>query len=131
MTELRTHRSIDPLLCGRVTELEEGRATVWFVPLEAMTADEWGLVHGGFLFGAADYAAMVAVNDPNVVLASSEIRFLAPVKKGQSVRFDARVVGQKGKRRIVAVEGISEGKPVFTGEFTAVIPDRHVLDREN
>jgi acyl-coenzyme A thioesterase PaaI-like protein len=44
-----------------------------------MAADQRGLVHGGFTFGLADYAAMVAVNDPNVVLGAAEVRFLAPV----------------------------------------------------
>ena len=32
------------------------------------------------MFGAADYAAMLAVNDPNVVLGNAELRFVAPVE---------------------------------------------------
>jgi len=45
-----------------------------------MAVDQMGLVHGGFTFGAADFAAMAAVNDPNVVLVSSECRFFKPCK---------------------------------------------------
>lgn len=50
-----------------------------------MKVDSHGLIHGGFLFGAADYASMLAVNDPNVVLASAEVRFLRPLKSGDTV----------------------------------------------
>lgn len=32
-----------------------------------MAADEYRLVHGGFIFGLADYAVMLAINEPTVV----------------------------------------------------------------
>jgi len=124
---LQTHRMIDETLCGRVVRLEKGKAEVWFHTRRSMAADAEGLVHGGFLFGAADYAAMAAVNDPHVVLGAAEIRFLAPVRRGDSVRFVAEVVGTEGKKRLVHVVGTLEGKKVFTGQFTAFVPPRHVL----
>jgi acyl-coenzyme A thioesterase PaaI-like protein len=56
-----------------------------------MVVDAHGLVHGGFVFGLADYAAMLAVNDPNVVLGAAEARFLKPVRRGdQNARFASR-----------------------------------------
>ena len=51
----------------------------------SMAVDETGLVHGGYIFGLADYAAMIAVNHPNVVLGSSEVKFLKPVRAGETV----------------------------------------------
>ena len=36
----------------------------------------------GFIFGAADYAAMLAVNQPNVVLGAAETHFLKPSRVG-------------------------------------------------
>ncbi|WP_457605426.1 hotdog domain-containing protein [Nitratifractor sp.] len=126
--ELRTHKEIDRRFNGRVTELGEGFARVWLETLHAMVADEKGLIHGGFLFSAADYAAMAAVNDPHVVLGAAELKFLAPVKKGESVRFDARVVGKKSKKRTVHVMGTVNDKPVFEGDFTAFVLPRHVLE---
>ena len=125
--KLDTHLGIDTTLCGRVTALEEGFARVWLHTTQAMVADEKGLVHGGFLFGAADYAAMAAVNDPNVVLGAAEVRFLAPVRKGESVIFEARVAEQKGKRRRVKVAGSVEGRGVFEGSFDAFVLEKHVL----
>jgi len=127
--KLRTHRQIDETLCGRVTRLEENEAELWLHTRESMVADDLGLIHGGFLFGAADYAAMAAVNDPYVVLGAAETRFLAPVRKGQSVRFIARVVEEKGKKRSVEVRGSVEGSEVFWGRFTCFVLERHVLER--
>ena len=125
---LKTHLAIDTDLCGRVTRLEEGRAELWLHTSERMRADEAGLIHGGFLFGAADYAAMAAVNDPNVVLGAAEVKFLAPVRKGQSLFFAAEVRKRKGKRQEVAVYGEAEGRRVFEGTFQAFVLPRHVLD---
>jgi len=126
--ELQTHLSIDESVCGRVVKLEEGFAEVILHTHAQMVADDRGLVHGGFVFGAADYAAMAAVNDPNVVLGAATCRFLAPVKKGQSVIFDADVVMEKGKKKEVEVKGYVDGTPVFEGTFTTFVLDKHVLD---
>ena len=125
---LRTHRKIDESLCGRLGRLEEGWAEVWLSTYRRMVADEKGLVHGGFLFGAADYAAMAAVNDPHVVLGAAQTRFLAPVKVGQTVRFIAELRTVKGKKRTVTVTGDVEGQSVFEGEFVCFVLERHVLE---
>ena len=124
---LQTHLKIDKRLSGRVTELREGYARVVLHTSEMMTADVEGLIHGGFLFSAADYAAMAAVNDPHVVLGSSEVRFLAPVAKGQSVDFEATVTEERGKKQVVSVVGVCEGHRVFDGVFTAFVLEGHVL----
>jgi acyl-coenzyme A thioesterase PaaI-like protein len=123
-----THDEIDPSLCGKVVKLEPGFAEVVLHIRHAMRADEKGLVHGGFIFGAADYAAMCAVNDPNVVLGSATSKFIAPVKVGDVVVCKATVLFEKGKKREVNVEVFVEGKRVFEGFFTAFVLERHVLD---
>ena len=124
---LETHLKIDTRLSGRVTDLREGFASVLLSTHAAMLADVQGLVHGGFLFSAADYAAMAAVNDPHVVLGSSDVRFLSPVAKGQSVCFEATVTQSRGKKRIVDVVGTCEGMKVFEGTFVAFVLEGHVL----
>ena len=63
--EPNTHLGINSALCGEVIELTDGGATAQLTTTAAMAADDQGLVHGGFVFGLADYAAMLAVNDPN------------------------------------------------------------------
>ena len=126
--EQRTHLGIDPQLVGTVVELGEGTATVTLDGLPAMRADNRGLVHGGFTFGLADYAAMVAVNDPFVVLGKADTKFLAPVRAGQTMVAHARVEGSQGRKRTVAVTVAVDGQDVMTGTFTAFVLDAHVLD---
>jgi len=126
---LKTHLRIDESLCGKVARIEEGQAEVWFHPSASMIADEHGLIHGGFLFGAADYAAMAAVNDPNVVLGAAKVKFLSPVRHAQSVLFRAQIVRQEGKKGFVSVTGECDGVRVFEGAFTAFVPQKHVLLR--
>jgi len=125
---LQTHLKIDVGLCGSVTSLNEGSAAVELVTVAAMAADERGLVHGGFIFGAADYAAMAAVNEPTVVLASSSCKFLAPSRVGDVIVFNASVSESEGKKHKVNVSGISGEMVVFKGEFTCIVTPRHVLD---
>ncbi|NPA32017.1 MAG: PaaI family thioesterase [Aquificae bacterium] len=127
--DIKTHKLIDRSLSGEPLKLEEKYAEVLLSTDERMRADETGLVHGGFLFSSADYCAMLAVNHPNVVLAGANVRFLKPVRAGESVLFKGKVVKEEGKKRSVLVEGFREGEKVFEGEFLAVVPREHVLKR--
>lgn len=124
-----THLAIDPALCGESITLEPGRAVVRLTTLPAMAADDRGLVHGGFVFGLADYAAMLAVNDPLVVLGAAAVRFLAPVAVGETLLAEAVVKEEEGKKRQVEVTVQRGEKPVFTGSFTCFVLARHVLDQ--
>ena len=125
-----THLRIDRSLCGEPVELGDGTAVVELTTTAAMAADERGLVHGGFVFGLADYAAMLAVNHPNVVLAAAETKFSAPVLVGERVRANARVASREGKRATVDVEVTRGETAVFSGTFHTATPSTHVLDRK-
>jgi acyl-coenzyme A thioesterase PaaI-like protein len=96
--------------------------------LPEMQADEHALVHGGFVFGLADHAAMLAINHPNVVLGSAETRFLAPVVVGDVVTARARLRTVEGKKHFVDVEVSTAKGPVFAGTFVCFVPARHVLE---
>jgi acyl-coenzyme A thioesterase PaaI-like protein len=125
--QLNTHLEIETRLSGKVTKLEEGYAEVTLYTTQGMVADAQGLVHGGFLFSAADYAAMSAVNDPYVVLGASSCKFIAPIKVGSVVVCKAQVVQQKGKKVEVNVEAFVEKFKVFEGSFTTFVLEKHVL----
>jgi acyl-CoA thioesterase len=124
---LITHTKINSALSGEVVKLEHGYAKVELETIEAMRADDVGLVHGGFIFSAADYAAMAAVNEPNVVLASSNCLFLSPVRIGDKVTFEANEHQKEGRKRTVSVKGYVHEIKVFEGDFKTVITERHVL----
>jgi acyl-coenzyme A thioesterase PaaI-like protein len=123
-----THLAIDQRLCGRVRDIGEGRSTVELTLVDEMRADAIGLVHGGFVFGAADYAAMVAVNHPNVVLGSAQVKFMRPSRVGDTLAFEARVETAEGRKRTVAVVGRdASGAEAFAGTFVCFVLDAHVL----
>jgi len=127
--DLNTHLSINRALCGQVVTIAEGMATVKLNTTAEMAVDDHNLVHGGFVFGAADFAAMAAVNDPNVVLGSAEVKFLKPSRVGDSVILEAKVTEANGKRRRVEVEGVEEaGTKIFSGIFTCFVLEKHVLE---
>ena len=127
---LKTHLAINQSLCGQLLSINEGMATVKIDTTYEMAVDDHKLVHGGFIFGAADFAAMAAVNDPNVVLGSAEVKFLKPSKSGDSVILKAKVTEAHGKRRRVEVEGVDEtGAIIFSGIFTCFVLEKHVLDQ--
>jgi acyl-coenzyme A thioesterase PaaI-like protein len=127
--DLKTHLAINRSLCGELLSVEEGTAVVKIVTTREMVADDHDLVHGGFIFGAADFAAMAAVNDPNVVLGSAEVKFLKPTRCGESVTLHAKVSETSGKRSHAEVEGVDgSGAKVFSGTFTCFVLERHVLE---
>ncbi|AFV97154.1 hotdog domain-containing protein [Candidatus Sulfuricurvum sp. RIFRC-1] len=126
-TSLNTHERINTVYSGEIVKLQIGYAKVSLETTEVMRADEVGLVHGGFIFSAADFAAMAAVNEPNVVLASCNCLFLAPVRIGDIVTFEASEHQKEGRKRNVSVKGYVHEIKVFEGDFKTVVTERHVL----
>ena len=77
---VQTHEKINRELNGEIITLEQGYVELRLLTTSEMVADSVGLIHGGFIFSAADYAAMLAVNEKNVVLVASDCQFLSPVE---------------------------------------------------
>jgi acyl-CoA thioesterase len=124
---LKTHEEINRSLCGEIEKHEEGYVELRLITTAEMVADDQGLIHGGFIFSAADFAAMAAINEKNVVLVGSDCQFLSPVKLNDEVNMVARVRHKDGRKRNVHVEGFVLDIKVFHGEFKTVITERHVL----
>ena len=124
---INTHEKIDNELCGRIEKVEKGILELSLKTIPEMLADDKGLIHGGFIFSAADYAAMAAVNEKNVVLVASNAQFLSPVRLGDTVNIKATVRHKEGRKRNVNVVGYVYDIKVFDGEFKTVVTDRHVL----
>lgn len=127
--DIRTHRQIDQDLSGIPLILEKGFSRVELLTTEKMTVDDSGLIHGGFIFGLADYAAMIAVNHPNVVLGAADVKFLKPLKVNEIVVAEASVdliVEKKQKVNVLVKRG---DEKVFEGVFTCFVLDQHVLSQ--
>ncbi|MCP4504401.1 MAG: PaaI family thioesterase [Deltaproteobacteria bacterium] len=127
MSERNTHESISEKWVGKCLFVGEGEAKASLVLCAEMQADASGLVHGGFTFGLADYAAMLAVNEPTVVLGSASSRFLAPTQIGEELFALARVTSVKGRKHEVEVKVFCGERMVFEGLFVSVVLDKHVF----
>ncbi|NDV26038.1 PaaI family thioesterase [Desulfovibrio sp. JC010] len=125
--DINTHEQIDRALCGEPVAVVAGSSEVRLTCSPNMAADASGLVHGGFIFGMADYAAMLAVNHPNVVLAGAESRFLKPSKVGDVLIAKAQEQEKDGRKHIVKVEVFCNEDKVFSATFTCFVTKEHVL----
>jgi len=124
---IKTHQKIDHRLCGCPLIIGTDSSRVELETTEEMIVDDHGLAHGGFIFGLADHAAMIAVNHPNVVLGAAEVKFFKPVRAGEKVIAEARVEQSSGKKKIVPVTVKRGEETVFAGTFTCFVLDQHVL----
>ena len=92
-----------------------------------MVLDDLGLIHSGFIFGAADYAAAVAVNEPNVVIIGSRSKFLAPAKIDDLIEFEAKAKFEDSRKREIKVSGFINDIKVYEGLFQAVVLEQHIF----
>jgi acyl-coenzyme A thioesterase PaaI-like protein len=127
--KVNTHLGISPKWVGEALNVAAGRSSARLRTIAEMAADGQGLVHGGFTFGLADFAAMLAVNDPHVVLGAAEARFLAPVRVGEVLLARAEVLEEKGKKRTVTCSVSNGDIEVFAATFTCFVLDRHILEQ--
>ena len=127
--DIKTHHLAHQPLLGTPIEIIDGeKAVVKLVGIENMVVDDHGLVHGGFTFGLADYAAMLAVNDPNVVIVGANVSFVAPVQRGDVMIAEALVAEVRNKKRVINVVINVRDKTVFRGELTCFVLEKHVLE---
>ncbi|MBW1857583.1 MAG: PaaI family thioesterase [Deltaproteobacteria bacterium] len=125
---IETHKKIDNRLVGTPVLIEKGtRSEVILETIDEMSADEHGLVHGGFIYGLADYATMLAVNHPNVVLGASQCKFIAPVRVGDTLKAIASIIEIDGRKHIASVEVHTNDEKIFEGRFKCYVLDKHVL----
>jgi acyl-coenzyme A thioesterase PaaI-like protein len=127
--ELKTHKKYQQKY-GKLIELKEDYAKVILEATEEMAVDEYGLVHGGFTFSAADFCAMATINEPYVVLVRSQSEFLAPVKVGDNVIFESEIMMKDKRKWEVKVIGKIDDIKVYEGIFGCVILDKHVLKKK-
>ena len=124
---LKTHLKIKSTLVGTLTGLSKNGSKVLLQTTPEMSVDEFGLIHSGFLFGSAEYAAVAAVNEPNVVVIGCRSKFFAPAKVGDIVNFEAKGRFEDARKREIKVIGMINEIKVFEGLFQAVLLEHHIL----
>ena len=126
--DLKTHNLINQSLCGTIEELSDGYAKVRFITTDEMVVDKKGLIHAGFIFCGANFAAMAAVNKPSVVLAVARCNFLSAIALEDEVIFEAHSKQATSRKRTVSVVGTLNGLKIFEADFSVVVLDKHVLN---
>ena len=126
--DINTHLKIDNNISGKCVELKKDYAKVQLITKEFMCSDKQGLIHGGFIFSSADYCAMLAINDPNVVLAKSTTKFIAPVKLSDIVMLEANIISSDGFKSEVEVIAKIKDSTVFKGNFFTATLKKHIFE---
>lgn len=125
--ELKTSVAIKLNLSGVVTELKKSHAKTKLFTIEEMVCDLEGLIHSGFVFSAANYAALASINEEFCVSINARINFFAPVRLGDIVEFDAQAYFDEARKRDVRVVGKVRDIKVFEGTFQFVVLEEHVF----
>ena len=125
--DLKTHSKVRSNLCGTILKLDAGYAKTTLQTTKDMILDDLGLIHSGFIFGAADYAAAVAVNEPNLVIIGSRSKFLAPAKIEDLIEFEAKAKFEDSRKREIKVSGFINEVKVYEGIFQAVVLEQHIF----
>ncbi|RAX56825.1 hypothetical protein CCZ01_08175 [Helicobacter monodelphidis] len=127
ITIQQVYTEADTSTFGIVKELRPGFCAVSFTPNSKMKVDALGLVHSGYLFSAANYTAMCAVNEPNAVPISAQCYFFAPFELGNTLDLRAEMLQNDTKKREVKVEGFVLDIKVFEAIFEVAIFEHHVF----
>lgn len=125
--DLKTHLKIKSILVGNLVAMAKNTSKVVLQTTHDMSVDEFGLIHSGFLFGSAEYAAVAAVNEPNVVVIGCRSKFFAPAKVGDLITFEAKGRFEDARKREIKVIGMINEIKVFEGLFQAVLLEKHIL----
>ncbi|WP_299527036.1 hotdog fold thioesterase [uncultured Lutibacter sp.] len=130
-TTQKTHLLTSKKLVGSVTSIENNTATVTLKITKEMVVDSFNLTHGGFVFGLADYAAMVAINEPTVVLAKAEVKFMKPVIINEELTAKATISERVNEKKIVVNVHVFNQKDelVFEGDFVCFVLEKHILEK--
>ncbi|PAF52296.1 thioesterase [Helicobacter sp. 13S00477-4] len=120
------YNKIDVSLYGELLSLSKNKAEVFFVPTETMIYDDES-IHPGFVFSAAAYTAMCAINKKNSIIISSETKFLAPIEYGHELVFKANAIQGEAKKCEVKVEGFLLDIKIFDAIFYIAIFDKKLF----
>ncbi len=124
---MKSHTRIRSSFVGNLTELTKNGAKTVLQATQEMSVDEFGLVHNGFIFGSAEYAAAAAVNEENFIVIGCRSKFFAPAKVGDIISFEAKGRFEDARKREIKVTGTINDVKVFEGIFQAVILEHHIL----
>ncbi|RDU70095.1 thioesterase [Helicobacter cholecystus] len=125
--ELQTCTALKSELCGSIVKMTYEEVITKFVPTKQMISDESNLIHSGFIFNAANYAAMCLANQPHAITIGSEVEFLAPVEFEQEMMFLATIKQSNSKKFEISVKGTLLDIKIFEGTFHIAVFEKQLF----
>ena len=125
--ELVVCTDMSPNIVGELTEIYRNKVVTRFAPTERMIMDESKMIHAGFIFNAASFAAMAAINKKYSVLIAADVKFLAPIELGHEVIFKAEAIQSDTKKCEVKVEGYLLDIKIFDSLFHIAVFDKKIF----
>ncbi|MCR8678481.1 MULTISPECIES: hotdog fold domain-containing protein [Campylobacter] len=119
--------SINSTLCGGILDMKSNYAKTALMASNEMVFDDERLVHGGFIIGAGEWAAHVAVNTRYSVTISTKANLYAPARVGDLIEFEAHAYFEESKKREIKVVGTIKGVKVFEGTYQIVVLEEHIF----
>ena len=112
---------------GTAFLIEKNHAKTRFFTTADMVSDAEGLIHNGFVFMGANYAALLAVNEEFSVSIGARINFYGPLRLGDIVEFDAHARFEESRKKEVKVIGYVKEIKIFEGTFQLVTLEEHIF----
>lgn len=125
--ELLACTSLKSEMCGSIIKMTYEEVITKFVPTKQMISDESNLIHSGFIFNAANYAAMCLVNQPHAITIGAEVEFLAPVEFEQEMMFLATIKQSNAKKFEINVKGTLLDIKIFEAIFHIAVFDKQLF----
>ena len=124
---LQTHKNIQEHYSYEILLLEDNFARVQTNFQYTQTIDEEGMIFDGSIFLAANFSAIAAINQPNTIVVDAKVKFYTPIKKGDSVIFEASTDNTIANKKDVSVIGLINDITVFQGNFITIQLDKKSL----
>lgn len=125
--DLSVCNALKPELCGTILKHTQEEIITSFSPSKQMISDETNLIHSGFIFNAANYAAMCLVNQQNALTIKADVQFLAPIEFEQEMLFLASIKQSNNKKYEILVKGTLLDIKVFEAIFHISIFDKQLF----
>lgn len=125
--ELLSCTALKSELVGSILKMTYEEVITKFVPTKQMISDESNLIHSGFIFNAANYAAMCLVNQPHAITIGAEVEFLAPVEFEQEMMFLATIKQSNAKKFEISVKGTLLDIKIFESVFHIAVFDKQLF----
>jgi len=102
-----------------IVSISEGEAKVVFLLEQAQTMENSTTVFEGEIYKAANFTALVAVNEENNFVINANIDFLSQVEvSSKEIVFEAKSLSSSLGKKFVEVTGMIDDIKIFIGSFT-------------